>query len=68
MFKDPFLQKILAVAQTDNSIVSIWLYGSRANGTAYAESDYDLAVAFETFDKDPLARRLRPEYLVIEWA
>ncbi|MGJ7461836.1 type VII toxin-antitoxin system MntA family adenylyltransferase antitoxin [Halomonas sp. MA07-2] len=60
----PALAKL---ASHDDEIAALWLYGSRAKGTATAGSDFDLAVAFRTFEKDPLERRLRPELLVQTW-
>lgn len=45
----------------------MWLYGSQASGEAHPESDFDLAIAFEKFIKDPLERALRPERLAMEW-
>lgn len=46
----------------------LWLYGSRAKGTEQANSDYDLAVAFNHFPENPWDRRLQPELLAMEWA
>ncbi len=66
--EDKFLKKIIGLAKTNPDIRVLWLYGSRANNTAHAKSDYDLAIAFKNFIKDPLTRRLRPEHLAIEWA
>lgn len=61
------LQGLAELAARDNEIAVLWLYGSRAKGTASEESDYDLAVAFRTFEKDALERRLRPELLAQAW-
>lgn len=58
---------LVELATRDEEIAVLWLYGSRAKGTATARSDYDLAVAFRTFEKDPLERRLRPELLAQAW-
>jgi len=59
---------IIELAQQNTDIVIVWLYGSRANGTANINSDYDLAVAFKTFIKNnPLENRLRPECLALDW-
>lgn len=54
-------------ASLDSGIAVLWLYGSRARGDARPDSDYDLAVAFADFPDDPLAARLRPEVLALEW-
>ena len=61
------LQGLAELAAKDEEIAVLWLYGSRAKGTASEESDYDLALAFRTFEKDALERRLRPELLVQAW-
>lgn len=63
----PLLRDLAALAAQDDEIAVLWLYGSRAKGTASSGSDYDLAVAFQTFEEDPLERRLRPELLTQEW-
>jgi len=62
------IQDALAdLASRSDEIAVLWLYGSRAKGTATPGSDYDLAVAFRHFEKDPLERRLRPELLAQAW-
>ncbi|QJQ99842.1 nucleotidyltransferase domain-containing protein [Halomonas sp. PGE1] len=62
------IQDALAdLASHSDEIAVLWLYGSRAKGTATPASDFDLAVAFREFDKDPLERRLRPELLAQAW-
>lgn len=65
---DPLLAKIISLAEQNPDIAVLWLYGSRARGAARADSDYDLAVAFQTFIRDdPLEARLRPELLAMDW-
>lgn len=65
---NPLLPLLLQCAQETADIDVVWLYGSRAEGTADAASDYDLAVAFHNFIKDdPLENRLRPELLALRW-
>jgi len=59
--------KIIQLAQDDENIELLWLYGSYAKGTAHENSDIDLAVAFKEWEKDVMERRLRPELLAIEW-
>ena len=59
--------KIIALAEHDNDIELLWLYGSYAKGTAHKNSDIDLAVTFTTRQEDALERRLRPELLAMEW-
>ena len=61
------LHRLADLAATEHDIAVLWLYGSRAKGTESAESDYDLALAFQAFPQDPLERRLRPELLAQTW-
>jgi uncharacterized protein len=61
------LEKIIQLAETEPDIAILWLYGSRTGNTYRADSDYDLAIAFFTFLKNPLETRLRPEMLALEW-
>ena len=62
------INKIIPLAENNPDIAVTWLYGSRANSTATIQSDFDLAIAFNSFPSDPLERRLRPELLAIDWA
>lgn len=62
------LDRLIQLAQADSQVEVLWLYGSRAKGTATLESDYDLAVAFRSFPKDLWERRLQPELLAQKWA
>ncbi len=65
---DKTLQAMIQFAKQNPELAIVWLYGSRAKGTANANSDYDLAVAFKTFIRDdPLEKRLRPECLALDW-
>ena len=59
--------QIIDLAQANDAIELLWLYGSQAKGKAHKNSDIDLAVAFKVWEKDPLERRLRPELLALEW-
>ncbi|MBT3812681.1 MAG: nucleotidyltransferase domain-containing protein [Gammaproteobacteria bacterium] len=61
------LKKIIALAEKNVEIEVLWLYGSQARGNTHENSDYDLAIAFKTYIKDPVERRLRPEMLTLEW-
>ena len=61
------LDKITALAFKNTDIEVIWLYGSRARNTHHENSDYDLAIAFKSFIKDPLENRIRPELLASFW-
>jgi predicted nucleotidyltransferase len=65
---DMYVIEIIALAKKNPDISIIWLYGSRARGTQRKDSDYDLAVAFQSFIRDdPLESRLRPELLAMDW-
>ena len=44
--QESIVEQINRLAQEDPVIEVVWLYGSRAKGTANESSDYDLAVAF----------------------
>jgi predicted nucleotidyltransferase len=59
--------KILKLAQENDDIEVLWLYGSYAKGGAHEHSDIDLAVVFKTWVEDVIERRLRPELLAIDW-
>ncbi len=59
--------QIIDLAQANDAIELLWLYGSQAKGKAHKNSDIDLAVAFKVWENDPLERRLRPELLALEW-
>ena len=65
---DPFLQQLQQLACQEENLAVIWLYGSRAKGSASSDSDYDLAVAFNTFPEDEWDRRLQPEILQQRWS
>lgn len=65
---DEIIQSCIRLAQENSLVDVLWLYGSRAKGNANADSDYDLAVAFNRFPKDEWEKRLQPENLAIEWA
>ena len=65
---DPVLHRIKGYAKKNQNVAVVWIYGSRAKGTANKNSDYDLAVAFTAYPADALKRRLQPEHLAYEWA
>ena len=65
--QDDILAKIVALAQSDASVAAVWLYGSRAEGRSRAESDYDIAVAFQKSLANDADRCLRPQLLASEW-
>jgi predicted nucleotidyltransferase len=64
---DTLCAQIIELARGNPEVKLMWLYGSRANGTARATSDYDFAVAFDSRLENPLERRLRPELLTMDW-
>ncbi|WP_031434420.1 type VII toxin-antitoxin system MntA family adenylyltransferase antitoxin [Methylomarinum vadi] len=59
--------RIIELAQANDNIELLWLYGSQAKGNAHEKSDIDLAVAFKTWEPDIVERRLRPELLALDW-
>jgi len=61
------IKEIIELAKNNLQVEVLWLYGSQARGNAHDKSDYDLAVAFKSYIKDPVERRLRPELLSLEW-
>ena len=61
------LANIIQLAKKNAEVEVLWLYGSRARNKANSHSDYDLAVAFKNYIKEPVERRLRPEMLALEW-
>ncbi|QIR15065.1 type VII toxin-antitoxin system MntA family adenylyltransferase antitoxin [Shewanella aestuarii] len=61
-------KELEALAATQSEVVTLWLYGSQAKGTASEHSDWDLAVAFEPVKlDDTLDNRLRAELLAMDW-
>lgn len=64
----PLVDQLTQLAAENDDVAVLWLYGSRATGSASADSDIDLAVAFRTQDGDAWERRLRPETLALDWA
>ncbi|NOQ63447.1 MAG: nucleotidyltransferase domain-containing protein [Methyloprofundus sp.] len=55
--------KLIQCIQAHSAIDAIYLYGSRAKGTAHAESDWDIAVLFTDYETDICQRVLRPQML-----
>lgn len=62
------IEQCIAMAQANPEIEVLWLYGSRAKGTATEHSDYDFAVAFKSMHEDVLEQRLAPVLLAQQWA
>ena len=65
---DPTIERLTTSIVSLADIAVLWLYGSRARGDFGADSDYDLAVAFEHFKSDRTEARLRPELLAMDLA
>lgn len=61
------LDNIIELAQNDQNIALLWLYGSQARGTAGPASDIDLAVVYKDYIHNPLERRVRPELTAMDW-
>lgn len=68
LLNNDVLQNIEQLAKQNSDIAAVWLYGSRAQGRARQDSDYDLAIAFNNFSLDALARYVRPQMLALDWA
>lgn len=68
LLADPVIERCVELAQADANVQVLWLYGSRAKGTAQAESDYDFAVAFTDFPQNAWDKRLQPVMLAQQWA
>ncbi|NQZ33763.1 MAG: nucleotidyltransferase domain-containing protein [Oceanospirillaceae bacterium] len=62
------LDQIYRLANANDDIEVLWLYGSRAKDSFHDSSDYDLAVAFKDFTLSVSDRYLRPNLLAMEWA
>ena len=61
------IKQIIILAHNCPEVEVLWLYGSQARGHSNHNSDYDLAVAYKSYIKDPVERRLRPELLSLDW-
>ena len=62
---DKIIEQITQLAQGNDDIAVLWLYGSRAKNTARNNSDYDIAIAFNNFAMDD--DHLRPHILAADW-
>jgi predicted nucleotidyltransferase len=58
-----FLAKVCHYIKAHEQIDALYLYGSRAKGTANKKSDWDIAILFKKYIKNPLERHLRPQLL-----
>jgi predicted nucleotidyltransferase len=59
--------KLIELAQQNDEIEVLWLYGSYAKENAHLNSDIDLAVVFKTWQEDIVERRLTSELLAMSW-
>ena len=60
-------EQVTELAEENEDIAILWLYGSRAEARHNATSDYDLAIAFKNFHGTEAERLLRPQLLAIDW-
>ena len=56
------------LAENNEDISVVWLYGSRATKNYKPDSDFDLGIAFENFNISATKKYLRPNELEIDWA
>lgn len=56
-------ENITRIIQAHAPVDAIYLYGSRAKGTAHENSDWDIAVIFTDYETDLMTRVLRPQQL-----
>jgi predicted nucleotidyltransferase len=64
---DKILDHIIKQAKLDDDISIIWLYGSRAKGTARQDSDFDIAIAFNNFTLSQFDKAIRPQEYALLW-
>jgi len=60
---DLMLEQIIQTICSHSRVDAIYLYGSRAKGTALENSDWDIAILFSDFIKDILEQINRPQQL-----
>lgn len=58
-----YLEQIRDVLSQQVGLAAAWLYGSRARGEYRDDSDFDIAVALNNFEKTYSERRLLPEIM-----
>lgn len=61
------ITQLQMLAQYNQDIDVVWLYGSRATGKHKEHSDFDIAIAFKNFKLSSFDKYLRPNTLAIEW-
>ena len=60
---DLILEQIIQLICQYSQVDAIYLYGSRAKGTALEDSDWDIAILFSHFIEDVLEQINRPQHL-----
>lgn len=65
---DNVIKELCYLVDGSPQLVVMWLYGSRARGDHHSESDYDLAVAFESSPDSSVELSLRPHNLASDWS
>lgn len=65
--QNKIIEMVQKLAESNEDIAAVWLYGSRSKGNAQSHSDYDIAIAFKNFELNSLERYLRPNELAIDW-
>jgi len=63
---DDVLKQVLELAKKEANLEVLWLYGSRAKGTAHENSDYDLAIA-QTGVEDRIERADIADEMAYHW-
>ena len=62
------INKIIELAQAEESIIVVWLYGSRAKGTASETSDFDIAIAFDEKSINKVKHQYYCDQLSSDWS
>lgn len=66
--QDDIVSAVRVFSSQNQDVDVVWLYGSRANGNAHSESDYDLAIAFNNFQLSDFDKYTRPHELALDWS
>jgi len=62
------IKQLVNLANNNQKIEVMWLYGSRANGTAETNSDYDVAIAFQADKSEENPLQYPCEDLQYQWS
>ncbi|MCE2573597.1 type VII toxin-antitoxin system MntA family adenylyltransferase antitoxin [Motilimonas eburnea] len=68
LLADPVINAVATLAASHSDVAVLWLYGSRATNRAHAQSDYDLAIAFNNFKLSHFDKYIRPNELALQWS